>query len=87
MTPVLAGMEDAVEFGTGQHARVSGTKVVGKTGSVRAADGAHLAWFAGFVPSVAPRYVVTVLLQGRSGGADAAPIAGRVLEAAWRERW
>ena len=87
MASVLGGMEDAVEFGTAQHARVAGLKVAGKTGSVRAADGAHLAWFAGFVPSVAPRYVVTVMLQGRSGGADAAPVAGRILEAAWRERW
>ena len=50
-------------------------------------DGAHLAWFAGFLPSVAPKYVVTVMLQGRSGGADAAPVAGRILEAAWGGRW
>jgi penicillin-binding protein A len=85
--PVLGGLEDAVEFGTAQHARVAGVKVAGKTGSVRSADGVHLAWFAGFVPSIAPRYVVTVMLQGRSGGADAAPIAGRILEAAWRDRW
>jgi cell division protein FtsI/penicillin-binding protein 2 len=87
MAQVLGGMEDAVEFGTGRQARVAGVKAAGKTGSVRSADGAHLAWFAGFVPSVAPRYVVTVLLQGRSGGADAAPIAGRILEGAWRDRW
>jgi cell division protein FtsI/penicillin-binding protein 2 len=87
MAPVLGGMEDAVEFGTGQRARVAGVKAAGKTGSVRAFDGAHLAWFAGFVPSVAPRYVVAVMLQGLSGGADAAPVAGRILEAAWRDRW
>jgi hypothetical protein len=87
MAPVLSGMEDAVEFGTARRARVTGAKAAGKTGSVRSADGAHLAWFAGFVPSAAPRYVVTVMLQGRSGGADAAPIAGRILEVAWRERW
>ena len=81
MAPVLGGMEDAVEFGTGQRARVAGVKAAGKTGSVRAFDGAHLAWFAGFVPSAAPRYIVVVMLQGRSGGADAAPVAGRILEA------
>jgi hypothetical protein len=28
--------------------------------------------------------VVTVMLQARSGGADAAPIAGRILEAHWK---
>ena len=36
MAPVLGGMEDAVEFGTAQRARVAGLKVAGKTGSVRA---------------------------------------------------
>ena len=87
MTPVLGGMEDAVEFGTAQRARVAGLRAAGKTGSVRAADGAHLAWFAGFAPSARPKYVVTVMLQGRSGGADAAPVAGRILEAAWRGGW
>jgi cell division protein FtsI/penicillin-binding protein 2 len=75
---VLGGLEDAVEFGTAQRARVAGIKVAGKTGSVRAPDGMHVAWFAGFTS----RYAVTVMLQGRSGGADAAPIAARILEAA-----
>jgi cell division protein FtsI/penicillin-binding protein 2 len=45
-----------------------------------------VAWFAGFAPSgqgAPPRVVVTVMLQGRSGGADAAPVAGRIL-AAWQ---
>jgi len=87
MAPVLGGLEDAVEFGTAQRARVVGVKAAGKTGSVQTADGAHLAWFAGFVPSVAPKYAVTVMLQGRSGGADAAPVAGRILNAAWGGRW
>jgi cell division protein FtsI/penicillin-binding protein 2 len=76
-------MEDAVEFGTAQRARVPGLKVAGKTGTVRAADGTHLAWFAG----VAGKYAIVVMLQGRSGGADAAPVAGKVLEAAWRGGW
>jgi cell division protein FtsI/penicillin-binding protein 2 len=40
-----------------------------------------IAWFAGFAPSREPSAVVTVMLQGRSGGADAAPVAGRILEA------
>ena len=38
------------------------------------------AWFAGFTR----KYVIIVMLQARSGGADAAPIAGRILEAACR---
>jgi cell division protein FtsI/penicillin-binding protein 2 len=79
---VLAGMADAVEFGTAQRAQVPGLKVAGKTGSVRTPAGMYLAWFAGFTDEA----VVTVMLQGQSGGADAAPVAGRILEAHWKGR-
>lgn len=77
---VVAGMADAVSFGTAQRAQVTGLNVAGKTGSVRTPAGAYLAWFAGFTDGA----VVTVMLQARSGGADAAPIAGRILEAHWK---
>ena len=77
---VLAGMADAVEFGTAQRAQVAGLKIAGKTGSVRTPAGVHVAWFAGFTDSA----VITVMLQARSGGADAAPVAGRILGAHWR---
>jgi cell division protein FtsI/penicillin-binding protein 2 len=33
------------------------------------------------MPSRAPEVVVTVMLPGHSGGSDAAPIAGEILEA------
>jgi penicillin-binding protein 2 len=79
--PIRSGLEGAVAFGTAQNARVEGVRVAGKTGSVRAADGAMIAWFAGFAPSRAPTAVVTVMLQGRSGGGDAAPVAGRIFAA------
>jgi len=83
---IRKGLQGAVEFGTAQRAQVAGTSVAGKTGSVRAEDGAMFAWFCGFAPSgskatAAPAVVVTVLLEGRSGGADAAPVAARILEA------
>jgi len=80
MAAILGGLEDAVEFGTAQRAQVPGMKVAGKTGSVRSADGGHLAWFAGFAPGTAPRFAVAVVIQGRSGGSDAAPVAARILE-------
>jgi cell division protein FtsI/penicillin-binding protein 2 len=79
--PIVAGLEGAVEYGTGQRAQVPGVKVAGKTGSVRTESGAPIAWFAGFLPSRAPEVVVAVMLQGHSGGSDAAPVAGRILEA------
>lgn len=81
MRPVLEGLEDAVEYGTAQLARVEGLRVAGKTGSVRTNDGARIAWFAGFAPSRAPEVVITIMLQGRSGGTDAAPVAGKILAA------
>jgi penicillin-binding protein 2 len=81
MESILAGLEDAVEFGTAQRAKVAGLTVAGKTGSIHTTDGASIAWFAGFAPSRSPAVAVTVMLQARSGGADAAPIAARILEA------
>jgi len=81
--PILAGLEGAVEFGTGQLARVNWAKLAGKTGSARM-GGQFVAWFAGFVPSRAPRVAVVVALSGKHGGSDAAPVAAEILNA-WHE--
>ena len=78
---IRSGLGGAVEFGTAQQAHATGITVAGKTGSVRAPDGAMYAWFCGYSPREAPSAVVAVMLAGRSGGADAAPIAARILEA------
>jgi cell division protein FtsI/penicillin-binding protein 2 len=78
--PVREGLEGAVEFGTAQAAQVHGLQVAGKTGSILLRSGAPAAWFAGFAPSRLPRIAVVVLTPGRSGGADAAPIAARLME-------
>ncbi len=86
IAPVLEGMEGAVEFGTAQNARLHRIKVAGKTGSVRTSSGGRAAWFAGFAPSRSPEVAVVVLVQGRSGGSDAAPVAGRVLREYFGER-
>lgn len=79
VAPVLEGLEGAVEFGTAQAAHLEHVRVAGKTGSVRTAGNGRAAWFAGFAPSRSPEVAVTVLVAGRSGGADAAPVAGRLL--------
>ena len=78
---IRRGLESAVEFGTAQNARASAASVAGKTGSVRATDGAMFAWFCGFAPRTNPSVVVTVVLEARSGGADAAPLAAKILDA------
>jgi penicillin-binding protein 2 len=84
--PITEGLEGAVEFGTAQGARLDRVRVAGKTGSVVTVTGAHAAWFAGFAPSRAPVVATVVLVQGRSGGADAAPLAGRLLRDFFRGR-
>ncbi|MBV8895459.1 MAG: hypothetical protein JO051_03030 [Acidobacteriaceae bacterium] len=86
VSPLIDGLEGAVEYGTAQQAKLSGIRVAGKTGSVRDASGAHLACFAGFAPSRSPEVVTTVLVQGSSGGADAAPIAARLLRSYFSSR-
>jgi cell division protein FtsI/penicillin-binding protein 2 len=78
---IIAGMEGAVQYGTAQNARVEDVSVAGKTGSVRSGNGERVAWFAGFMPSRQPEVAIAVMLQGRSGGSDAAPVAGRMLQA------
>ncbi len=81
MQPILAGLEGAVEYGTAQGARVAGTTVAGKTGTTRSPAGEFIAWFVGFTPSRAPETIIAVMLAGRSGGGDAAPVAAKILEA------
>jgi peptidoglycan glycosyltransferase len=81
MLAILNGMEGAVEFGTAQNARLSGVRVAGKTGSALTAAGEPVALFAGFLPSSAPQVALAIMLPGRSGGADAAPVARRIFEA------
>jgi cell division protein FtsI/penicillin-binding protein 2 len=82
MASILAGLEGAVDYGTGQLARAPGATLAGKTGSTRNGP-EFIAWFAGFLPSRAPEVVVSVMVSGRHGGSDAAPVAGEILKA-WR---
>ncbi len=78
---VRDGLKEAVEFGTAQLAAVPGVTVAGKTGSALAESGEPVAWFAGWLPADAPKVLVCVMSHGRSGGADAAPVAARILSA------
>jgi len=72
---VLKGLQAVVDTGTGQAAASSNVHVAGKTGTF----GGH-AWFAGFAPAESPEVVVVIFLERGTGGADAAPIAGRIFD-------
>ncbi|MBA58377.1 MAG: cell division protein [Gammaproteobacteria bacterium] len=84
-----------VNEGTGRKAAVRGYQVAGKTGTARKLgkggykDTNHLAFFAGLAPISQPRLVAVVLINdpqalSSGGGAVAAPVFSRVMQAALR---
>jgi len=91
---IRAGLEQAVGDPAGTaHATVfmESLAIGGKTGTAQTgSDGegrllADHAWFAGYVPAEAPRYVFVVALEHAGGGATAAgPVARRLV--AWIEK-
>lgn len=68
-------------------AQIDGVRVGGKTGTAENSSGKTHAWFVGFAPAQNPQVAVAVILEedGTSGGDTAAPIAGRMMEAALKE--
>jgi cell division protein FtsI/penicillin-binding protein 2 len=76
---VVSGLRRAVAEGTARAADAGGLEVAGKTGT--SGDGA---WFAGFAPAPAPRFVVVVFVPGGSGGREAAPLARELFLWAFR---
>jgi len=69
--------------GTAHSTRLKEFKAVGKTSSAQAERGREShAWFVGYAPYDAPKYVVAVLLKNAGhGGQMAAPPAALILEA------
>lgn len=64
-------------------ARIPGVRVAGKTGSAENPSGAPHGWFVGFAPAEAPTVAVAILIENSpKGGEDAAPLGGRVMQAA-----
>ncbi|MDR2198563.1 MAG: penicillin-binding protein 2 [Deltaproteobacteria bacterium] len=83
--------------GTGGRARLAGVRVAGKTGTSQVVSLKRFqgyttqgrpykyrdhAWYTAYAPAENPEVVVTVLLEhSGGGGANAAPVAGKILEA------
>ncbi|MBE0645113.1 MAG: penicillin-binding protein 2 [Bacteroidetes bacterium] len=66
--------------GTGYAARVSGTKVAGKTGTAQNPPNPDHAWFVGYAPFEDPRIAIAVIVENSGfGGTVAAPIAGAMI--------
>lgn len=83
---VHLALEAAVARGTGHLARLSGLRVAGKTGTAQNPQGKDHAWFVAFAPVEKPRVALAVCVEhGGTGGAVAAPIARKILKAAFPE--
>lgn len=82
-------MVAVVETGTGTNAQIPGIQVAGKTGTSQTVEGADPhAWFIAFAPAEDPEIAIAVIVENggsigseATGGALAAPIAKRVIEA------
>jgi penicillin-binding protein A len=81
----LAGMmQNVVDEGTGQAARIQGLPLAGKTGTAETGvNGLNTAWFIAFAPVVHPKIAVAVVIEHTPefGGQISAPIAASVIKA------
>lgn len=79
--PVIRGMENVINWGTGTKARVPGVRVAGKTGTSENAHGEDHSVFFAFAPVEDPKIAIAVYVENAGFGSDvAAPIAGLMME-------
>lgn len=73
-------MEEVVTKGTGTAARVSGIRVVGKTGTAENPAGKDHAWFIGSAELRDRRIAFAIIIENAGGGGiEAAPIARKMI--------
>lgn len=74
-------LEDVLKE-TNSRALRKGITAAGKTGTAQNSTGKDHAWFIGYAPATNPTIAIAIVLEeeGSSGGAAAAPIAGRLFE-------
>lgn len=79
--PVIAGLVDAVKYGTGRTADISGITVAGKTGTSENSHGKDHSVFLAFAPAEKPKIAIAVFVENAGFGSQyAAPIAGLAME-------
>jgi cell division protein FtsI/penicillin-binding protein 2 len=81
LTVLMEGLRECVKTGTCHAAAIPDVTIAGKTGTARSLDGSHVthAWFVGYAPADAPEVALVIFLKRGTGGADAAPLAARIL--------
>jgi penicillin-binding protein 2 len=79
--PVVDGMHQAVDYGTGRMARIPGVEVCGKTGTSQNPHGEDHSVFFAFAPKENPKIAIAVYVEnGGWGSSYGAPIAGLMIE-------
>jgi cell division protein FtsI/penicillin-binding protein 2 len=81
-------LQGVVAYGTASRAFAGATiSMAGKSGTAEAPPQETHAWFVGYAPADDPQIAVAVVLEhGGEGGADAAPVFRRVVEAYMAQR-
>ena len=79
--PVIEGMYEAVEHGTGTGARMDSIKICAKTGTAQNPHGKCHSVFVAFAPKDNPKIAISVLVENAGfGNTWAAPIASLMIE-------
>lgn len=79
--PVIEGMYQVMESGTGGASRIPGISVCGKTGTAQNPHGADHSVFMAFAPRENPKIAISVYIEnGIWGSTYAAPIASLLIE-------
>lgn len=79
--PIVEGLYQTCEQGTGRIARIDGYKVCGKTGTVENPHGEDHSAFVCFAPKDDPKIVVAAFVENSGFGSTyAAPIASLIME-------
>lgn len=79
--PVLDGMRQTVQYGTGVAASVPNIEVCGKTGTAQNSHGRDHSVFFAFAPKEDPKIALAVFIENGGFGSDvAAPISGLIIE-------